>query len=150
MLNYHKWTWRPEKEPKQRSAKILTRTGGGGDSTATAMLIRAQHVEATRGDNAWKPRKLRSAAFSKSEFPYGQQAKTQEEVCSTAHMSVEVRLHSESCPESIKKEPERTISGVVSFGGTLKPQDRRRILTHETVKDVTLQNATESTRTRTE
>ena len=95
MVNYHKWTWRQEKEPKRISAKISTRTRGGGDSTTTAMLIRAQHVEATRGDSAWKPRKLRSAAFSKSEFPYDQQAKTQEEVCSTARMSVEVRLHSE-------------------------------------------------------
>ena len=50
-------------KPKQRSAKISTRTRGGSDSTATAMLIRAQHVETTRGE-----RKLRSAAFSKSVF----------------------------------------------------------------------------------
>ena len=36
-------------QTKQRSAKISTRTRGGSDSTATAMLIRAQHVETTRG-----------------------------------------------------------------------------------------------------
>ena len=46
--------------------------------------------------------------------------------------SAEVRLHSEGCRET--------------FGGMLKPCDRRRILTHETVKDVTLQEATESTK----
>ena len=63
VVNYHKVT--PEKQlsakdsgeqkihknrqkPKQRSAKISTRTHGGCDCTATAMLIRAQHVKTRR------------------------------------------------------------------------------------------------------
>ena len=43
-----------------------------------------------------------------------------------------------------RKEPERTISGVVPFGGDVQPGDGRRIPTHETVRDVTLQEATAS------
>ena len=79
MVNYHNVT--PEKQlsarnsgeqkihknrqkPIRRSAQISTRTRGGGDSTATAMLIRTRHVETTRGE-----RKLRSAAFSNNVFP---------------------------------------------------------------------------------
>ena len=46
-----------------------------------------------------------------------------------------------------RKEQERTTSGVVPFGGMLKPCDFRRIFTHETVKDVTLQEATRAPRT---
>ena len=43
-------------------------------------------------------------------------------------MSAEVRLHSEGCRrrDMSRKEPERTTSGVVPFGGMLKPCDRRR------------------------
>ena len=45
---------------KERSAKMSTRMRGGGDSTATAMLICAQHLETkketTRGDNTWRQR----------------------------------------------------------------------------------------------
>ena len=46
-----------------------------------------------------------------------------------------------------RAEPEGTISQDATFGGVLKPCERRTH-THETVKDVTLQEATESTEDR--
>ena len=72
MVNYHKVTQEKQlsakdsgeqkihenrQKPKQRSAKISTRTRGGSDSTATAMLIRAQHVKTRRRSDI-----MRSAA----------------------------------------------------------------------------------------
>ena len=48
-------------KPKRRSAKISTRTRGGSDSTATAMLIRAQHVKVRRRSGIMRRRQGRSA-----------------------------------------------------------------------------------------
>ena len=78
-------------------------------------------------------------------------------------MSAEVRLHSEGCRESIRQAMvdedmgqqrarandlwSQTLRWDVQSAGS-QPGDRRRTLTHETVRDMTLQEATESTKDR--
>ena len=72
MVNYHKVTLGKQlsakdsggqkihenrQKPTQRSARISKRTRAGGDSTATAMLLRAQHVKTRRRSDI-----MRSAA----------------------------------------------------------------------------------------